>query len=383
MKILHFVNGRCNFESANGVEKTICYMARYQAKQGHHVTVLNLTDKSVIEIGDDVQVLNQKPLCRGWLLSLETKRTIEDLKPEVIHLHSAYVPSNAAVGRLARSLGIPYAITPNGNLSSKLLKRRSWQKKPYRYLFELPLQNKAIFVHAINDIEEIRAYGVTSKIISAPNGMELDEKPKPNDVFIEKFPAFHDKRRILFLGRLDVEQKGLDLLIESYARLNDESSILILAGTSWKDGRERLQALAEKLGIDQRIIFYGGVFGEEKRSLLRHADYFIHTSRWEAGIPFSVLEGLAAGLPSLATPGADPTGLISASKAGINVEQSIESIESGLRELLDLDTKTLEENSIAALNLVRSNFSWEKIVATISEGYSKNCNSSRLLETNK
>jgi glycosyltransferase involved in cell wall biosynthesis len=347
------------------VEKTICYLSRYEAMQGHQVTVFNLTDKPVLEIGDGVRVENFKPIFKGWLIPAELKRAIAGLNPDVIHLHSVYVPSNAAVARFARSIDIPYITTPNGNLSPLLLKRRPWLKQPYKLLFELPMQNKATFVHAINDFDDIRSYGVKSPIVSAPNGMEIDDGPMPADYFSEKFPKFSHLKRILFLGRLDVEQKGLDLLIESYAKLDDSQSVLILAGTSWKNGLERLEGLAEKLNIRQRIVFYGGVFGEEKRSLLRHSDYFIHTSRWEAGIPFSVLEGLAAGLPTMVTPGADPKGLVSQSNAGINVKSDVDSITVGLRELLSLDSETLKNSSIAARNLVHSTFSWEQIAKTI------------------
>lgn len=373
MKILHFVNGRCNFDSANGVEKTIFYLARYQAKMGHDVAVINLTNKPVLEIGSGVHVENFKSICGGWIIPRALKDAIIRLRPDVIHLHSAYVPSNAAVGRFARIESIPYVTTPNGNLSPLLLKRRAWLKIPYKRLFELPLQNRSAFVHAINDSADIRSYGVKSPIISAPNGMEIDDRPMPDDIFAMKFPEFAGATRVLYLGRLDVEQKGLDLLIESYARLEGSNTVLILAGTSWKNGRDRLELLAEKLHVRRRIVFYGGAFGEEKRSLLKHADFFVHTSRWEAGIPFSVLEGLAAGLPTLVTLGADPAGLVAHNMAGINVDPDSNSIAAALGHLLALYPESRKVYSIAAQELIRSQFSWERIAKTIVEGYSKYC----------
>lgn len=373
MKILHFVNGRCNFESANGVEKTICYLARYQSKIGHSVTIFNMTHKPVLEIGDGVQVLNFDPVFSGWRISSKLKSAIIGLSPDVIHLHSAYVPSNAAVARFSRRNHITYVTTPNGNLSPLLLKRKPWLKLPYKYFFELPLHQGAAFVHSINDKDDIRKYGVTIPMIIAPNGMELDELPMPDDVFLQKYPQYSGKKRILFLGRLDVEQKGLDLLIESYAKLNPDQAVLILAGASWKDGRERLEELAIRTGIRKKVVFWGSIFGEDKRSMLKHADFFIHTSRWEAGIPFSVLEGLAAGLPVIATCGADPTSKISNVGAGLNPEMEVSAIAEGINTMLKLETDQISQMSQRAKKLVGEQFSWTKIAADMCDGYNQYC----------
>jgi glycosyltransferase involved in cell wall biosynthesis len=373
MKILHFVNGRCNFESANGVEKTICYLARYQAKLGHSVNVFNMTEKPVLEVGDCVKVANFNPTLRGWRISSELKSAILDLAPDVIHFHSAYVPSNAAVARFAYSKKISYVTTPNGNLSPLLLKRKPWFKIPYKYIFELPMHQRAAFIHSINDKDDIRRYGVTIPMIIAPNGMELDDTPMPEDYFSLKHPEHSGKKRILFLGRLDVEQKGLDILIEGFAKLNPQKAVLILAGASWKDGYERLKESSIKKGVADRIVFWGGIFGDEKCSMFRHADFFVHTSRWEAGIPFSVLEALAAGLPVLATKGADPALRISKEGAGINPVMHINAIAEGLGEMLNLNNEQQCSMGSKGRDLVKNEFSWEKIAETICEGYKKHC----------
>lgn len=373
MKILHFVNGRCNFESANGVEKTICYLSRYQSKLGNSVTVFNLTDKPLLEIGDGVHVQNFKTVWRGWRISNELKSAILEHAPDVIHLHSAYVPSNCAVTRHVRRNHISYVTTPNGNLSPLLLNRKPWFKVPYKYLFELPLHQGAAFIHSINDRDDIRKYGVSVPMVIATNGMELDESPMPEDVFLKKFPHLVGKKRILFLGRLDVEQKGLDLLLESFAKLITEQAVLILAGMSWKNGRERLEEQATKLGVGEKVVFWGGIFGEEKRSILRHADFFVHTSRWEAGIPFSVLEALAAGLPALATKGADPNSRISEVGAGINPQMETTAIAAGLHDMLNLNEADKDTLSKHARKLIEEEFSWGEAAATICDGYRKYC----------
>ena len=50
MRIAHFCIGRCNPESANGVDKTVYYLSRAQATLGHDVAVFSLTEKSTLPI---------------------------------------------------------------------------------------------------------------------------------------------------------------------------------------------------------------------------------------------------------------------------------------------------------------------------------------------
>ncbi|MFW6049859.1 MAG: glycosyltransferase [Myxococcota bacterium] len=102
----------------------------------------------------------------------------------------------------------------------------------------------------------------------------------------------------LFLGRL-VPIKGVDVAVRAVAR-NPRAVELWVAG----DGpeRERLQNLARRLGAPVR--FVGQVHGRAKWDLLRAADAMVAPSRAGArteGMPVAVLEGLAAGLPVVAT----------------------------------------------------------------------------------
>ena len=50
MKILHFIEGRCNPDTANGVDKTIYFLTRELAALGHEVHLISETKKDPIEI---------------------------------------------------------------------------------------------------------------------------------------------------------------------------------------------------------------------------------------------------------------------------------------------------------------------------------------------
>ncbi|MDP3963093.1 MAG: glycosyltransferase [bacterium] len=127
-----------------------------------------------------------------------------------------------------------------------------------------------------------------SRISIIINGLDL----KPYRLFDRKeararLGFANDEFIFLFAGRF-TRQKGLDVLLEAFSKL--EKGRLILVG----DGEERshLEALAKELGIAPRVAFTG--FMPHAASALAAADCFVLPSRWE-GLPIALLEAFAAG----------------------------------------------------------------------------------------
>ena len=135
-----------------------------------------------------------------------------------------------------------------------------------------------------------------------------------------------------------------------------DDAALVLVGPNWRGGQDRLEALARTLGITGSVSFAGPASGTEKWSLLTAADLFVHPSRWEAGIPFAVLEALLAGRPVLLTRAADPDGLVERYGAGFVTVPRPDSIAKGLIEVSRLDPVRLQELSWAARRLVDREF---------------------------
>ena len=357
-------------ESPHGVDKTVYYLSRAQALEGAKVAVFCLSPKPVIPI-PGVEVANFTPRRNPFALAPELEEATRRWRPDFIHLHCPWQPSNVPLARLARRLGIPYTITAHGNLSPRLLKRNPLFKLPYKLLFDAPIFHRAAFVHAIADMDDIRAYGITRPLVIAPNGFELGDVPSPLDPARAGFPDLTGSELLLFLGRLDTAQKGLDLLLEAFARLHRErpAARLALAGPDWKGSRLRLEALARELGIAAAVTFCGPVTGDAKYHLMSAARAFVHPSRWEAGIPFSVLEALATGTPCLLSTAADPGRMVERHGAGITVENEPDSLASGLRAMLDASPEQRGEKANRARELIRTQFAWEKSARTLLDAY--------------
>ena len=103
---------------------------------------------------------------------------------------------------------------------------------------------------------------------------------------------------VLFLGRLDVFQKGLDLLLKSWAQASKEIKgvKLVIAGAGTSRDEKVLKQLVHTYELDRKIKFTGLVAGKEKEHLLSHCLFTVCPSRFE-GFGITALEVLSVGKP--------------------------------------------------------------------------------------
>ena len=108
--------------------------------------------------------------------------------------------------------------------------------------------------------------------------------------------------RFLLLARMD-EWKGIDDLLDACGRLRAEKVVfeLVLAGPSGTAGDSAvLNRKFRDLELDAMVRYVGSVHGEDKSNLLQWSDVYVQPSHHE-GMPLSLLEALAYGLPIVAT----------------------------------------------------------------------------------
>lgn len=119
---------------------------------------------------------------------------------------------------------------------------------------------------------------------------------EPPDFESEK----RDRLTILFLGGLTTA-KGVRELVTAMAAV-PPGARLVLVGEEHEAGIiAQLQEEAAKLGLADRVVFAGAAYGEAKHRWLAEADIFVLPSHAE-GLPMSLLEAMAAGLPVVVTP---------------------------------------------------------------------------------
>lgn len=122
-----------------------------------------------------------------------------------------------------------------------------------------------------------------------------------NKLFVKKMPDSDRKGSFVFLGRL-VSDKGVDLAIEALSSLVkryavNEGDLSELKLTVIGDGadREKLEAQAFELGVNERVKFIGVLSGEPLVNMLNNYKYMLIPSAWREPFGIVALEGLACG----------------------------------------------------------------------------------------
>ncbi len=107
-----------------------------------------------------------------------------------------------------------------------------------------------------------------------------------------------DKKYILFLGRIDLYQKGLDILLEAFSKCATQlpDIRLVIAGGGTEQQLAKLTSLVEKSDYKDRIELVGQVDQNEAARLMKSALMLAMPSRYEAW-PLTAIEAGAAGTP--------------------------------------------------------------------------------------
>jgi glycosyltransferase involved in cell wall biosynthesis len=117
------------------------------------------------------------------------------------------------------------------------------------------------------------------------------------------------------VARLQPE-KGIDELLEATAALNDRVSGLAVVVAGEGPERGRLEAAARERALERSFLLLG--HRPDIGRVLASADAFCLPSRHE-GLPLSLLEGMRAGLPCVATAVGGIPGLVEDGVSGLLV----------------------------------------------------------------
>ena len=110
---------------------------------------------------------------------------------------------------------------------------------------------------------------------------------------------FADDPTLLFLGSI-AEKKGVFDLLEAVADLRARYPRLRLVLAGVGEAQARVKERARALGISEQVELPGWIDASARDAWLAKADVFVLPSYYE-GLPMSVLEAMAAGLPVIAS----------------------------------------------------------------------------------
>jgi glycosyltransferase involved in cell wall biosynthesis len=226
--------------------------------------------------------------------TLDLLRLVKRLRPEIVHLHSPATALPGRVGLALRSYGAKVVYTVHGFPQAWDV-MTSKDKALDRIEKTLSRVTDLTMFQAIEDLEQARSRNYKSCLTYLGNGV--------GDEWFDDGNSYRkqddETLQLVFVGRL-VREKGVLELVEAVAGLpNVELSVI---GDSLASDRDSVSTQVSEMAsqLNGRVKLLGMLSSSEIREIHRSHDCFVLPS-WREGVPRSLIEAMAQGLPAIAT----------------------------------------------------------------------------------
>ncbi len=385
LKILHWYP---NFLHGGAVAYAILGLAIAQARLGARVVIAaagsarrhlanfqpDLAGVELVKWHPAGEIVLARHLVR--LSGPQEMRRLQDVAPDLVHVHGAFNLDNLRVPMLYRC---PVVSSPHGSFHpAALAERRPALKRAYLVMERWLLRHHPRLFHVLSPAErdQLEALLPGSPSYCVPQGpstlVPVSRDPAgSHDQGVRRPPG----ASLLFVGRLDVFTKGLDILLDAFAaavrRTGGHDMRLVLAGPDVKGSRRWLERRVAQLGVQDKVEFTGALSGQQVGQKLAEADIYVQVSRSE-GFPLSVVEAMLANKPAVLS---TATGVVSYPEvAGLPHIQVVPVGSPDTATALLEAAKRLPELTEAAhacRDLVEDFFSWDRVARLHLEQYAR------------
>lgn len=287
-------------------------------------------------------------------------------KIDLVIFHGMYLPNLWKIWRyFVMKKNIPYVVVPHGS-STNFAQRKSKLKK------------------RLANIVCVNSYMKNSQAIHFLSYQEMKETKKRwkeryfivgNGIYPAEKNEYQSCKKssidLVYIGRLDIYHKGLDILLEACKEIDDYlrkyTVKIYLYGSDVCGDKEKLIDMIRKFEISDIVKVCDPIYEEEKRKILNSTDYFIQTSRFE-GMPMGILEALSYGIPVIVSEGTGMAELVLNNECGW-VGNNCVDISKAIIKAIDSkeDQKKYEENAFKCAKL----FFWDSIAKETINNYKK------------
>ena len=222
-------------------------------------------------------------------------RSLQNLKPDLVHASLALSPLDFLLPDICESLNLPLVATFHPPFDSKIRNLKS-STQYLTYQLYAPFLARYDSTIVFSDLQRdllIKLGVPPQKVVVIPNGVD-EQKYTPGYSSLKY--QLQAKKLFVYQGRIATE-KNVEALLKAWkhCQMGDDCKLLIVG-----DGSLRA-SLQPHYGKQHNIIWLGYVAEEEKRiDILKAADVFILPSLVE-GLSLSLLEAMACGVACIAT----------------------------------------------------------------------------------
>ena len=352
MKVLHVTTGLS--PHSGGPTRSVKGLCRALSKAGVDVTLLVLGGDCSFENPCGVKIVSGVSLSE-----FEVGLKMFDL----VHLHGLWELGLHRVVNSARRSGVPYVFSPRGMLDPWALSVKKWKKWLGLILYQRRdlLHAAAFHATATAEAEHIHKVGFDQECILAPNAVE-------RPAFMPERNANARTKTALFLSRLH-PGKGLLTLAEAWALVHPTGWRMKVVGPDSYGHKKEIVARLARLEIGDEWEFVDALDDVNKWTAYRSADLLIHPSVSE-NFGITIAEGLAAGLPVIATKGT-PWQELEARKCGWWIDVGVEPLAAALKEAVFLPDFIRRRMGERGRRLVEEKYTWDVVANLMVGGYEK------------
>jgi D-inositol-3-phosphate glycosyltransferase len=301
-----------------------------------------------------------------------------DHAPDVVHSH--FWMSGWAAQQATTGAAIPWVHTFHALGTVKRRHQRDADTSPPDRIAverELALGADRIVATCADELRELVLMGAdATRVVIVPCGLD----PALFTPYGPIAPRRRGLRRLVTVSRL-VPRKGIADVITALGQLPD-CELQVIGGPPPAhlplDGEfRRLHALADDLGVVDRVSFRGGVDQREVAAVLRSADVAVCAPTYE---PFGIspIEAMACGTPVVGTACGGLLDTVVPGATGVLVPpHDAPAIARAVRHLLDHPTE-LQRLSTTAARATRTRYAWNVVARQVEHVYHAVAEPSRL-----
>lgn len=331
----------------------------------------------------------------------QIEKLIEQEHPDIVHINLAHRHLTLSIVKAIKKYNIPIVFTAhdlncvcpshtmlsNGTVCDRCVKEHSYKPALQQKCVKGSGMQTMLGVIEAKNYERMHTYDkidfyicpsdfyrkqfVASNITKSPIVHWVNFLPEETEYKLSD----NVKDYFLYFGRLSVE-KGIMSLVKAY-KMGNFSNKLYLVG----DGplREELEDYVKSNNLTDKVIFTGFQSGDALNKYVAEAKCVILPSEWYENGPYSILEALSSGKPTIVSNYGGLPEIVDDGKTGFICEPcNPESLCACLKKMNALSNDEYLKMSQAALEKAKQNCDCEAYYSKLMDCYKKLINQSKV-----
>ena len=285
-------------------------------------------------------------------------------RPTIVHLNTSLEPKSywrdIVYLAIAKLMGKKVLYQVHGGA----LPQQFFEGQPLRTALLRTVLRSAdgVLLLAEEELEAYQRFEPALKLEVVPNAIDIGP-----DVAVRAAPDVAPLA-VAYVGRL-AENKGIFEIVDAVAIAASAGTVLRLVIAGGGPDEMRLRALVTARGLDGIVTFAGAVFGAQKAAVWRDADVFAFPTYHREGLPYSLLESMAARtVPLICAVGAIPDVMQDGVHGLFVAPQASEQLAEAIMRL-DRDRACLRRMGAACRARAVEHYSVERLAADFRRAY--------------